>query len=252
MQWRRSEGWAVADLRGKKCDMAATGDMYAQLSEREKAVLRLLSQSHDAKSIAAELGLSVHTINEYLRSTRRRLGVSSSREAARRFAAFEASSPNNPVDRQLGVEEAGRGDRESVSQRGRTFTGRQLAFAIGGTLAMSVTLAAAAFAWFAAATTPTGPLSNWSTSATVPSSPNLVRNRIHLDGRRLIWNGTHISELQARQYLDITKMMSPQPLLVFSASANASAEDRHRARTLIDEVLMCTPSQCVEIVAPAS
>lgn len=226
-------------------------DPFACLSEREKAVLRLLARSHDAKSSARALGLSVHTVNEYLRAARRKLAVSSSREAARRLADHEAGLPKSVVDRKIGVGEAGGGDRKSVSQRERTFTGRQLAFAIGGTLAMSVTLAAVAFAWLTAAPGLSDRLSNWSTSATVPSSPNMVRNRIHLDGRRLIWNGAPISELQARQFLDITKEMSPQPLLVFSASPTASADDKDRARALIDEVLSCTPSQCVEIVAPA-
>ena len=116
---------------------------------------------------------------------------------------------------------------------------------------MSVTIAALAFAWLTAAPGPTDRSSSWSTSATVPSSPNMVSNRIHLDGRRLIWNGAPISELQARQFLDITKEMSPQPLLVFSASPTASEDKKDRARALIDEVLSCTPSQCVEIVAPA-
>ncbi len=55
------------------------------ITEREEAVLRLLVQGHEAKSIAATLGLSVHAVNERLRDARRKLGASSSREAARRF-----------------------------------------------------------------------------------------------------------------------------------------------------------------------
>lgn len=221
------------------------------LSDREKAVLRLLATGHDAKSIARELGLSVHTINEYLRAARRKLGVSSSREAARLFQAEEAHAPENIGDKQFGVADRDQTAEGRERSTGGRFTGRHLAFAIGGTFVMSLIAAAALFTWVTPSPA-TGPLENWSTSATVPSSPNLVRNRIHLDGRRLIWNGTQISELQARQYLEITKQMSPQPLLVLSASGNASEEARQRARTLIDEVLTCTPSQCVEIVAPAS
>jgi DNA-binding CsgD family transcriptional regulator len=49
------------------------------LNEREKQALRLLLDGHDAKSAAVTLGLSVHTINEYLRQARRKLGVTSSR-----------------------------------------------------------------------------------------------------------------------------------------------------------------------------
>jgi DNA-binding CsgD family transcriptional regulator len=59
------------------------------LSGREVEVLRLLVTGHDAKSVARELGLSVHTVNDRLRDARRKLGVSSSREAARLLATAE-------------------------------------------------------------------------------------------------------------------------------------------------------------------
>lgn len=224
----------------------------ASLSDREKEILRLLAKSHDAKSSARVLGLSVHTVNEYLRSSRRKLGVSSSREAARRFAEHEASLPKYAVDREIGVASAAAGDRDHTRRAERTYTVRQLAFAIGGTFVMTLVIAVAALAWFSSKPAVTGPLSNWSTTTSVPSSKTLVRNRIVLDGRRLVWNGSPISEQQARQYLDITKEMSPQPLLVFSASPTTSEEAKQRTRALIDEVLNCTPSLCVEVVAPAT
>ena len=41
------------------------------LTEKEKQALRLLVSGHDAKSMARQLGLSVHTINERLRDARR-------------------------------------------------------------------------------------------------------------------------------------------------------------------------------------
>lgn len=72
------------------------------LTEREKETLRLLAASHDAKSAAAHLGLSVHTINERLRTARRKLGVSSSRAAARVLAEAEADDHQNLVDRDFG------------------------------------------------------------------------------------------------------------------------------------------------------
>lgn len=59
------------------------------LSEREQDTLRLLLAGHDAKSIARDLGLSVHTVNDRLREARRKLGVSSSREAARLLGQAE-------------------------------------------------------------------------------------------------------------------------------------------------------------------
>ena len=55
---------------------------YETLTEKEKDTLRLLLGGHDAKSIARQLGLSVHTIHEGLRDARRKMGESSSRGAA--------------------------------------------------------------------------------------------------------------------------------------------------------------------------
>jgi TonB family protein len=84
------------------------GDLES-LSDRERETLRLLGRGHDAKSIASALGLSVHTVNERLRDVRRKLGVSSSREAARLLLAHEAASepPNNAGDKEIGVAVAG-------------------------------------------------------------------------------------------------------------------------------------------------
>ncbi|KTW16009.1 helix-turn-helix domain-containing protein [Sphingomonas sanguinis] len=76
----------------------------AALTEREKQTLRLIVRGHDAKSIARELNLSVHTINERLRDARRKLAVSSSREAARMLLEVEDSqpTPNSMGDRPIG------------------------------------------------------------------------------------------------------------------------------------------------------
>ncbi len=60
-----------------------------ELSEREREVLGLLMQGHETKSIAAALGLSIQAVNERLRDARRKLGASSSREAARRYFGDE-------------------------------------------------------------------------------------------------------------------------------------------------------------------
>ncbi|WP_156254988.1 helix-turn-helix domain-containing protein [Sandarakinorhabdus oryzae] len=72
------------------------------LTEKERESLRLLGQGHDAKSIARHLGLSVHTIHERLRDARRKLGVSSSREAARLLLAADTATPEKVTDRELG------------------------------------------------------------------------------------------------------------------------------------------------------
>lgn len=81
-----------------------TGYGASSLSERQKQVLRLLLRGHDAKSSASTLGISVHTVNEYLRDARRNLGVTSSREAARMLLEMERDAPNKFGDEDLGVE----------------------------------------------------------------------------------------------------------------------------------------------------
>ncbi len=59
----------------------------------------LLLAGHDAKSVARDLGLSVHTVNDRLRDARRKLGVSSSREAARILADAEHKNPEFYADK---------------------------------------------------------------------------------------------------------------------------------------------------------
>ena len=75
---------------------------FQTLTEKEKQTLRLIVRGHDAKSIARHLDLSVHTVNERLRDARRKLEVSSSREAARLLLDTEDDGPQNLVDKQIG------------------------------------------------------------------------------------------------------------------------------------------------------
>ena len=72
--------------------MAQSGD---DLNAREKALLRLLAQGHTVKTAAAITADSENAANEVLRSARRKLGVASSREAARLFAQSEQPSQKN-------------------------------------------------------------------------------------------------------------------------------------------------------------
>jgi DNA-binding CsgD family transcriptional regulator len=82
------------------------------LTEKEKQTLRLIVRGHDAKSTARSLGLSVHTINERLRDARRKMTVSSSREAARLLLDAECSNPESPHPDLLG--DAGLGEDETT------------------------------------------------------------------------------------------------------------------------------------------
>ena len=72
--------------------MAQSGD---DLNAREKALLRLLAQGHTVKTAAAITADSENAANEVLRSARRKLGVASSREAARLFAESDQPSQKN-------------------------------------------------------------------------------------------------------------------------------------------------------------
>lgn len=80
-----------------------TTDGIERLTERQKEALRLLFNGHDAKSAAARLGISVHTVNQHLGEARKHLGVSSSRSAARLLAQSEGSIPKNEGPYGLGV-----------------------------------------------------------------------------------------------------------------------------------------------------
>jgi DNA-binding CsgD family transcriptional regulator len=124
------------------------------LSEREKETLRLLLGGHDIKSIAAVLGLSVHTVNERLRDSRRKLGATSSRQAARILADAEqggpnfsgdkdSGDPNLSADKQFGVADAA--VRTSIHEHSHRAPGRgqSIAWLAGGMLIMSLVIAAA-------------------------------------------------------------------------------------------------------------
>lgn len=119
-------------------------ELYESLTEREKEVLRLLASGHDAKSVAQVLELSVHTVNEYLRTARRKLDAPSSRAAARAFSSFEDEISKKLGDHEfLGDEKngeaQGRAEEQVSSSTGSRSTRR--AIWIGGIVAMLVILA---------------------------------------------------------------------------------------------------------------
>ena len=115
------------------------------LTEKEKETLRLLVDGHDAKSMARHLGLSVHTINERLRDARRKMAVSSSREAARQLRALERGAPEYSGDRLLGDAAALRDMEELRTPAGTRRTSRRVGWIAGG-IFMSINLALFALA----------------------------------------------------------------------------------------------------------
>ncbi len=115
------------------------------LTEKEKETLRLLVSGYDAKSMARHLGLSVHTVNERLRDARRKLAVSSSREAARQLRDIEHQGPQNLGDKALGEAAAAPGVEQTVASAEARRMGRRSGWIAGG-LFMSFALALLAFA----------------------------------------------------------------------------------------------------------
>lgn len=110
------------------------------LTQKEKETLRLLVGGHDAKSIARHLGLSVHTVNERLRDARRKMGTSSSREAARLLLDVEGNTPKLLGDKRFGDASAPapvEGSPHRPEGSGRL---RRAGWMIGG-IAMSLALA---------------------------------------------------------------------------------------------------------------
>ncbi len=121
-------------------------ELIKTLTDKEKETLRLLVRGHDAKSMSRALDLSIHTINDRLRAARRKLQVTSSKEAARLLLAHESNTPENLADKELGNDHNKRPVRLDDGpvqgwSRGNlpiiAFTGVLLMFAIIAALALS-------------------------------------------------------------------------------------------------------------------
>jgi DNA-binding CsgD family transcriptional regulator len=112
------------------------------LSDKEKDALRLLLRGHDAKSSVRELGLSVHTVNERLREARRKLGTTSSRQAARVLMAAERDTPESLTDKQLGDAREGAPAAGMMASATRRSAGTRSAAILVGVTVMSLILAA--------------------------------------------------------------------------------------------------------------
>ena len=217
------------------------------LSEREKEALRLLLQGHDAKSIARELALSVHSVNDRLRSARRKLGVPSSREAARLLGQAELGAPNFFVHETLGLSADALTSEKDAGRGGLHLPRRPILLALGGTLLMSLIIAAVVLTSTFSQHAGPDRSSRWSQIAAVSDLGSEVRNVVRLDGSSLTWNGSQITETNLRQFLDITTRMSPQPVLVFSYSEQTKSARIEAVRSLTEDVLHCTPSNCREV-----
>lgn len=127
---------------------------YGSLTEKEKQTLRLVVRGHDAKSMARQLGLSVHTINERLRDARRKLEVSSSREAARLLFDAEGGDPQNAADNQIGDAGPARGRQAGGTPVPVRSPWRSIGV-VAGVAVMSIVLGAIALSLLSQGTAPT-------------------------------------------------------------------------------------------------
>ncbi|KPF78590.1 DUF4019 domain-containing protein [Novosphingobium sp. AAP93] len=158
---------------------------YDALTEKEKETLRLLLNGHDAKSIARELGLSVHTIHERLRDTRRKMSVSSSREAARLLHQIEGQTPEKSWDKAIGDD----GPTTSAHPAGQTTRSaggwRRAGWIVGGTV-MLISLALLAMLTQSGSPAPTGNVRMVapSTSVSVPVAPASASEAAATDAAR--------------------------------------------------------------------
>jgi DNA-binding CsgD family transcriptional regulator len=126
---------------------------YQTLTEKEKQALRLLLAGHDAKSMASTLGLSVHTINERLRDTRRKLSVSSSKAAARILRDAEAT-PQMLGDRFSGAAAAVPNAQTIEPRTLRSLLDLRAVWTIGGIAMIALLIATLAFSTPQPATPP--------------------------------------------------------------------------------------------------
>jgi DNA-binding CsgD family transcriptional regulator len=212
------------------------------LTDREKTVLRLLAKGFDAKSAARELGLSVHTVNERLRSTRRKLQVTSSREAARLLC--ERENTKSLVYKEFGV------DFNATPKDDRARTKRLYAPIAGGLVAMSLIVLTALLTLSITDTRESGPSPNWSLGETLPEASSKPHNEFRLEGNRLLWNGEEASESHVRSFLSVIKQLDPQPPTILSYGAGVPPERIERVRTLMDGALNCEPATCFEVTQP--
>ena len=126
---------------------------YQALTEKEKLTLRLIVRGYDAKSLARHLGLSVHTVNERLRDARRKLEVSSSREAARLLFETERDDPKKLADKQIGeASPVGIDDKDAPgTNQARS---KRLFGVIAGVIVMSIFVGFIALSLLAGGTSP--------------------------------------------------------------------------------------------------
>ncbi len=87
----------------------------AALSQRQKEILRLISKHLQAKEVARLLNISERTVKTHTNAARKRLGVATSRDAARLLIQHEATVPHAIVSKAIVLE--GLGPSRTIDER---------------------------------------------------------------------------------------------------------------------------------------
>ncbi len=66
-------------------------------------------------------------------------------------------------------------------------------------------------------------------------------------GKPPIWNGTPVTDKQAREYVGITTKMNPIPVFVLVVSPRADCRQVQAYRSMASRILPCGQGKCVEI-----
>lgn len=74
-----------------------TDQVFGELTDGQKACLRLVVEHHTSKEIARLLGISPFTVDQRLDAARRKLNAASRKDAAKIFAAMEKSGLSEPL-----------------------------------------------------------------------------------------------------------------------------------------------------------
>ena len=158
---------------------------YQGLTEKEKETLRLLLGGHDAKSIARHLGLSVHTVHERLRDARRKMSVSSSREAARLLLQIEGRAPEFLGDKAIGDATPATAAHPFPETARSVGNWRRAGWIVGG-LAMTISLALLALIAQSGTHVPseTVRMASASASTAVPVTPTSASKAAATDAAR--------------------------------------------------------------------
>ena len=218
----------------------------AALSEKEKQTLRLIVRGHDAKSTARSLGLSVHTINERLRDARRKMTVSSSREAARLLLQAEGcgvdrSYPQYVGDNGIGEDAAGPAADQGATPTTGKHRSSRYPWTIIGVISMTLVLSLLALTFAPQTATPSLP---------APAAPRVTPNSAVVDAARQ-WLGL----LDQGRWDDSYAATGASFRSLNTAAVWAAASERVRAplgavisRTFVSQENLPAPPSGYEVV----